>query len=295
VANCPFCPGNEHLTPAETFRIQGDGSWQVRVVPNKFAGLDASGVVTRKLERIKRTISGVGVHEVIIETPDHSTSPALLSDAEFELVVQAYHRRYNTVSADPRVAQVTVFKNQGEAAGTSLAHPHAQLVGTPIIPTQVRDRMEHALRFYDETGECLVCSVLADEMRDQIRIVAMNAEFVAFIPYAALTPFHLWIYPLHHRASFSEATDVQLAELSRLLRTILRKIHFGLTNPDYNLSIRTPPHEVHGLPYHHWYVTVVPRVTRAAGFEIGSGMYVNVSLPEESAAFLRSAPDPALV
>jgi len=264
--------------------------------PNKFAVLDATGVLTRKLERVKRTISGVGIHEVIIETPDHSKSPALLSEAEFELVIQTYHRRYDAVSADPRGAQVTVFKNQGEGAGTSLAHPHSQLVGTPIIPTQIRDRMEHSLRFYDETGECLFCSVMADEMLDQTRIVGTNDEFVAFIPYAALTPFHLWIYPRHHSASFAEATDAQLVDLSRLLHRMLRKIYFGLKNPDYNLSVRTSPREVRGLPYYHWYVTVVPRVSRVAGFEIGSGMFVNVSVPEESAAFLRSVPsDPVRV
>jgi UDPglucose--hexose-1-phosphate uridylyltransferase len=290
VATCPFCPGNEHLTPSETFRIPAQGAWQVRVVPNKFAVLDPTGVPTRRLEKIKRTIAGVGVHEVIVETPDHGKSPALLSEAEFELMLQAYHRRYSAVSSDPRVALVTVFKNQGEGAGTSLVHPHSQLVGTPIIPTQVRDRMEHALRFYDETGECLFCSVVADEMLDQVRIVGTTDDFVAFVPFAALTPFHLWIYPLRHSASFIEATDAQLADLSRLLRTVLRKVHFGLKNPDYNLSVRTPPREVRGLPYYHWYVTLVPRVTRVAGFEIGSGMFVNVSLPEESADFLRRTP-----
>jgi UDPglucose--hexose-1-phosphate uridylyltransferase len=289
VPECPFCPGNEHLTPPERFRIGSDSAWHVRVVANKFAALDASGQLTRNIEGLKRRIAGVGIHDVIIETPDHSRTLALLSESHLEQVIHAYHRRYEAVTADPRIAHATLFKNHGERAGTSLEHPHSQIVGTPIIPPQVRDRMENALRFYDETGECIVCSVLADELGDQTRIVAEGTDFVAFIPYAALTPFHLWIYPRRHAASFTEATNSELADLARLLRTVLRKLYFGLENPDYNLSVRTPPREACGLRYYHWYVTIVPRVTRTAGFEIGSGMFINVALPEESADFLRKA------
>ena len=294
VATCPFCPGNEHLTPPESYRLEKNGAWQVRVVPNKFAALDATAELSRRLEGIKRTVSGAGIHEVIIETPDHSKTMALLSEAEFAQVMETYQRRYNAITADPRVAHATLFKNHGERAGTSLEHPHSQIVGTPIIPPQVRTRMETALRFYDETGECIFCSVMADELLDQIRIVAQSEHFVAFIPYAALTPFSMWIFPLHHTASFSEATEAELGDLARLLRTVLRKVHFGLANPDYNLSIRTPPPEARGLRYYHWYVSMIPRVTRIAGFEIGSGMFINVALPEKTAEFMRNAPaDPA--
>jgi UDPglucose--hexose-1-phosphate uridylyltransferase len=287
---CVFCPGNETLTPPEVFRIAQDGAWQVRVVPNKFSALDAAGELTRRSEGIKRVISGVGIHEVIVETPAHDRPPALQSEAEYERVIQAYRQRYDDVTRDPRVAHVTLFKNHGERAGSSLEHPHSQLVGTPIIPPQVRDRMENALRFYDETGDCIFCSVLSDELVDQVRVVTQTEHFVAFLPFAALTPFHLWIFPLRHRASFLEATEEELADLARLLRSIQRKFYFGLENPDYNLSIRTPPREASGLKYYHWYVSLIPRVTRVAGFEIGSGMFINVALPEKSAEFLRNTP-----
>ncbi|MBI3670499.1 MAG: galactose-1-phosphate uridylyltransferase [Acidobacteria bacterium] len=290
VADCPFCPGNEAKTPPETYRVERHGAWQVRVVPNKFAALDAGAELTRRHDGLKRTISGAGIHEVIIETPDHRRTLPLLSELDFAEVLDTYQRRYNAITADPRVAHATLFKNHGERAGTSLEHPHAQIVGTPIIPPQVRDRMENALRFYDETGECIFCSLMADELLDGVRIVAQSKDFVAFIPFAALTPFHLWIYPLRHTASFSDATQEQLADLARLLRTVLRKVYFGLKNPDYNLSIRTPPHEARGLRYYHWYLSVIPRVTRIAGFEIGSGMFINTALPEKSAEFLRCAP-----
>jgi UDPglucose--hexose-1-phosphate uridylyltransferase len=291
---CPFCPGNEGKTPPETYRLPANGKWQVRVVPNKFAALDAGAELVRRSEGLKRVIAGVGIHEVIIESPAHDKTLALLSDAEVENVIRAYQQRYNAVSEDPRVAHVTLFKNHGERAGTSLEHPHSQLVGTPIIPPQVRERMENALRFYDETGDCIFCSVMAEELFDHSRIIAQTDHFLCFVPYAALTPFHIWIYPLRHTANFTDATDAELTDLARLLRRLLRKIYYGLDNPDYNLSVRTPPLEARGMRYYHWYVSVIPRVTRVAGFEIGSGMFINVALPEASAEYLRKVPaDPA--
>lgn len=286
---CPFCPGNEDKTPPEVFRINNGSAWQVRVVPNKFAALDAGAELIRRVDGLKRTISGAGIHEVIIETPLHDKSLAQLTESEMDSVIEAYRHRYDAVTRDPRVAHVTLFRNHGERAGTSLEHPHSQLVGTPIIPPQVRDRMENALRFYDENGDCIFCSVMADELVDLSRIIVQSEHFVAFIPYAALTPFHIWIFPLRHTATFLEATESELADLSRTLRKVLRKIYFGLDNPDYNLSLRTPPREAAGLKYYHWYVSLIPRVTRVAGFEIGSGMFINVALPEASADFLRRA------
>ena len=294
VENCPFCPGNEHLTPPESFSAANGQSWQVRVIPNKFSALDASAELVRRSEGLKRTISGAGRHEVIIETPDHSKTLALLSEADFDRVIHTYRHRYDALTEDPRVAHATLFRNHGERAGTSLEHPHSQVVGTPLIPPQVRDRMENALRFYDENGDCIYCSVMADELADQSRVIAQSNDFVAFIPYAALTPFHLWIFPLRHSATFLEATEGEMADLARLLRKVLRKIYFALDNPDFNLSVRTPPREASGLKYFHWYLSVIPRVTRVAGFEIGSWMFINVALPEQSAEFLRHAPvDPS--
>lgn len=284
---CPFCPGNEAKTPPETLRISSNGTWQVRVVPNKFAALDPTGELVRNNTALKRQIAGVGIHEVIVETPAHDRTLAQLSTEEFASVLAAYRQRYDAVTRDPRVAHVTLFKNHGERAGTSLEHAHSQLVGTPIIPPQVRDRMEHALRFYDETGDCVFCAVLADEMIDQARVVEQSEHFCAFIPYAALTPFHLWIFPLRHTATFLEATDEEIADLTVLLRRVLRKLYLGLANPDYNLSLRTPPREARGMKYYHWYLSVIPRVSRIAGFEIGSGMFINTALPEASAEYLR--------
>jgi UDPglucose--hexose-1-phosphate uridylyltransferase len=294
VASCPFCPGNERMTPPEKLRLMhdpaaNDAQWQVRVVPNKFAALDAKAEIERQTLGIKRSVSGAGLHDVIIENPAHNKPLALLDEKEFDRVMDAYQRCYDDVTADPRVAHATLFKNHGERAGTSLEHPHSQIVGTPIMPPQVRERMETSLRFYDETGECIICSTMADELIDQSRIIQQNDDFVAFIPYAALTPFSIWIFPLRHTATFPETTDAEMQSLSRILRNTLRRIHFGLENPDLNLSVRTPPREASGLKYFHWYLSIIPRVTRTAGFEIGSGMFINTALPEQSAEYLRKA------
>ena len=224
---------------------------------------------------------------MIIETPAHDKTLALLDEREMDRVIETYQRCYARVTEDPRVAHATLFKNHGERAGTSLEHSHSQIVGTPIIPPQVRERMETALRFYDETGDCIICSLMADELVDQVRVVEQNDDFVAFIPFAAMSPFHLWIVPIRHAATFLEATDPELASLARMLRSVLRRVYYGLENPDYNMSVRTPPREANGMKYYHWYLSITPRVTRIAGFEIGSGMYINTSLPEQSAEFLR--------
>lgn len=289
---CPFCPGNEAKTPPETFRLpEGKKKpWQVRVVPNKFAALAAEGEPERMNVGIKHTVSGVGVHEVIVESPQHNLTLARMSDAGVEQVVEAYLARYHAVVADRRVEQVTLFKNHGPDAGTSLEHPHAQLIGTPIIPSDVRDRMENALRFYDETGRCIYCTTLAEECEEGTRLVDENEHFAAFVPFAALSPFHIWIFPKRHSASFGRMTEGELPALAHILRRVLIRLHDGLHDPDFNFVIRTAPKECEPVRYYHWYVSVVPRVTKLAGFELGSGMFINVAQPEASAEFLRQVP-----
>ena len=160
VDTCPFCPGNEKMTPPETYVVPDTNSWRVRVTPNKFAAVSYEGELHRSVHGIRRTVTGVGIHEVIVETPDHSKTTALLKDHEVETVIQTYLNRFLFASADPRVEQVTLFKNHGEAAGTSLEHPHSQIIATPVITAQLRDRLINSLKHFDEFGECLFCHVL---------------------------------------------------------------------------------------------------------------------------------------
>jgi UDPglucose--hexose-1-phosphate uridylyltransferase len=287
VATCPFCPGNEKMTPPETYVVPDTKTWQLRVTPNKFAALSYEGERRRSIQGIRRTVTGVGIHEVIVETPDHSKTTGLLSDREVEIIVDAYLNRFKAASSDPRVEQVTIFKNHGDAAGTSLEHPHSQLIATPVITTQLRDRLMSALHHFDEFGECIFCRVLEQELADGARIVLETPHFVSLIPFAALTPFSMLVMPRRHMACFDEMNDAEAADLAHNLRVTLASLYHGLKDPDFNYVVRTAPPENRGVKYYHWYVSIIPRITKMAGFELGSGMFINVSLPEESASFLR--------
>lgn len=287
VESCPFCPGNESKTPPEVMRIRAGDSWAVRVIPNKFAALSADLQPTRSLQHLRRRVDGFGFHEVIIDSPDHSRYMGLLSDEHVASILSVYRERYNALSVDRRVNHITIFKNHGTDAGASLQHPHSQLIATPVIPSQVRHRLHEALRHYDDVGECMFCHMVEREVEDQTRIVLKGEHFVAMEVFAAPTPFATHIFPLRHMASFGDITGLEIADLARLLRTLLAKIYVGLENPDLNFTVRSGPTEYSGARHFHWYVSVIPRLTRVAGFELGSGMFINTVLPEAAAEFLR--------
>ena len=286
-STCPFCPGNENKTPGEIMQMSSDGSWKIRVTPNKFAALNQEGERTRINEDLKHLVSGVGRHEVIIESPFHNTTPALMPVEDVSDILRVYKTRFLDIYNDPRIEHVIIFKNYGEMAGTSIDHPHSQIIGTPVTPLQVRDRIDETTRYFDNTGECLMCATVRTELAEGRRIILDTKHFVTFIPYAALSPFHTWIFPKKHNASFGDISDEEIADLAYSLKTVLSKYYHGLDNPDYNYVIRSEGPKESGSEYFHWYLSIVPRVIQAAGFELGSGMYINTSLPEEIAEFLR--------
>jgi len=289
VETCPFCPGHEDKTPPEVMRYPANSGdpWKVRVIPNKFAALSSEVQPTRSRQHLRRRIDGFGFHEVIIDSPDHSRSMALLSDEQVGHILTVYKNRYHALSRDRRVNHITIFKNHGSDAGASLQHPHSQLIATPMIPSQVRHRLDEALRHYDDVGECMYCHMVEREIEDQTRIVMKSEHFVAMEVFAAPTPFATHIFPLRHMASFGDITELETTDLARVLRTLLAKIYVGLENPDLNFTIRSGPTEYSGARHFHWYVSVIPRLTRVAGFELGSGMFINTVLPEAAAEFLR--------
>jgi UDPglucose--hexose-1-phosphate uridylyltransferase len=211
----------------------------------------------------------------------------LLSDGHVASILSVYKERYNALSLDRRVNHITIFKNHGTDAGASLQHPHSQLIATPVIPSQVRHRLHEARRHYDDAGECMFCHMVEREVEDQTRIVLKGEHFVAMEVFASATPFATHIFPLRHMASFGDISDLEIVDLARVLRTLLAKIYVGLENPDLNFTVRSGPTEYSGARHFHWYVSVIPRLTRVAGFELGSGMFINTVLPEAAAEFLR--------
>jgi UDPglucose--hexose-1-phosphate uridylyltransferase len=285
---CPFCPGNEKMTPPEILRLHDGDGWRARVVPNKFAALSPDSQPDRTIHRSLRSMGGFGHHDVIVETPDHSLPMALMPDSQVADILRIYKTRYDYLSLDPRIAQVTIFKNHGADAGTSLEHPHSQMIATPVISYQVRQRFQEALRHYDDFGCCIFCQMIEEELQEKRRIVLESEHFVAAELFASPAPFFTHIYPRRHMASFGDISSKEIVDLGRVLRTVLAKLYHGLENPDFNFTIRTAPAELMGVRYFHWYLSVIPRLTRTAGFELGSGMFINTVIPEEAADFLRN-------
>ncbi|MFQ5735587.1 MAG: DUF4931 domain-containing protein [Thermodesulfobacteriota bacterium] len=286
LSSCPFCPGNEHRTPQEKTRLPDDGSWRVRVVENKYPALSGTEV-KRSVEGMRRMVPGSGIHEVIIESRRHDVNTALMELAHLQDVIRVYRDRFLAAHNDPVVEHVIIFKNHGEGAGTSLEHTHSQLIATPVVPVQFRERVYAAQQFFDSTGDCLICSILRQERDEGVRVITDTEHFLTFVPYAALSPFHTWIFPKRHTAAFSTITDDEIKDLSYHLKTFLSKCYYGLENPDYNYVIKSSRPQDAENEYCHWYLSVVPRITKAAGFELGSGMFINTSIPEKSAEFIR--------
>jgi len=289
--SCPFCPGNESQTPEEVFRLplsDKASAWDVRVVPNRFAALTLNGDITRREDgRFFRKMDGVGAHEVIIETPSHNTPMALEAYQQVENVLIAYQQRYNTLKKNRQFKFITIFKNHGWASGTSLIHPHSQLVATPLAATYYRRKFDVAVDYYDDVGKCLYCDLLAEELEKGERIVAETKEFVILHPYASRVPYETWIIPKRHCASFGLFSSTHLPELAMVLKDTLLCLYRGLDNPAFNLMIDTTTTEDEEDPYYHWHIRIVPRLTTIAGFEMGSGIYINPARPEDTASLMK--------
>jgi len=286
--DCPFCPGNEAKTPRESFRLGDEKAWRVRVAANKFPALSPQEKQKRSLDGMFWSLSGYGVHEVIIEHPKHNMLIPLMSVNEVRDIIQTYKDRSQAIQQVPGIESIVIFKNHGAKAGTSLEHPHSQIIATPIIPPQLRKRITQAMQYFDQTGKCVFCQTLAEELRAGSRIVFESEHFVSFSPYAALSPFHLWIFPRRHDASFAGIAENEAGDLAGNLKDTLSRLYYGLDNPDLNVTIHSTPIHENSPDYFHWYISIIPRISNVAGFELGSGMFINTALPEQSAEFLRA-------
>ena len=291
-AACPFCPGNEASTPPGLLRLPGPGGsgWAVRVIPNKFGALTPSGEpVRRECGPLFREMDGVGHHEVIVETPRHDRTMSRMTDAEVELVLRAYQARYKALRADARVKYIIIFKNHGERAGTSLSHPHSQLVAAPVPPMQTRRKYEVATAHFDDTGRCLYCDLIEAEVEAKDRLVLETDRFVVFQPYASRVPFETWIAPKRHEPSFAQVSAEDLVGLARVLRRTLATLGAVLGAHDFNYVLHSAPVEDEGKRYYLWHIQILPRLQTIAGLELGSGIFVTTMAPEESASLVRDA------
>ncbi len=285
--DCPFCPGNESKTPPSLYSIERNGTWSLRVVPNKFAALQSHLTTQRKHEGRFLKADGFGIAEVVIETPYHNRTIATMDMEEVRHTVRAYKERYLALADTGKVDLITIFRNYGERAGTSLEHPHSQIIATPIVPPHVRNPLYQSQLACDTFGDCIYCGMMEEERRQQVRIVEETPFFLVLCPFASRSPFETRIYPKTHRSSFAAVSDQELMEFAQVLQRTLKRLYIGLNDPDYNYIIRSAPIEDSDVKYHHWYLVIVPKLTTPAGFEIGTGIYINTTLPEQCAEFLR--------
>lgn len=295
LAACPFCPGHEALAPPEIYAVRppgaGPSEWQVRVVPNKFPALRIEDDPSRREEGPAfRCMGGCGAHEVIVECRQHGVPLAQQPVEQIERVLGTLQLRHRDLLGDRRFQTVIIFKNHGEAAGTSLRHPHWQLIATPVVPRLLRLKHAQAMEYFDQTGRCLYADLLEQELAAGRRVLAANDHFVAVLPYASHVPFETWILPRLRQASFTRVAAERLLPLAELLKCVLLRLHTGLGNPDFNLTIDAAPRNDEDEEYFQWHMRILPRLHTPAGFELGSGMSINTVLPEDATAFLQEAP-----
>jgi UDPglucose--hexose-1-phosphate uridylyltransferase len=288
--SCPFCPGNEAMTPPESFTLLDKNSkkWRIRVFPNHFPALTPEGSTERREhDGFFLDMDGKGIHEVIVETPHHNAPLALADESRLVDVLLTYQKRYIALSETPFLKLIIIFKNHGPSAGTSLEHPHSQLVATPVVPRHIRMRHEIAVQYYDDTGRSLYSDLVNHELQSAERIVLDTEKFAVFHPFASHSPFETWVVPKTYQASFCNVSPEDIKGLAHVLRITLLKLYKGLNNPDYNLVIDTAPMGDENKDYYLWHMRIIPRLTEVAGFEIGTGIYINTALPEETAQFMR--------
>ncbi len=292
-AVCPFCPGNEDATPPEIMAFRNGGGppntpgWHVRVVTNKFPVLMTVGDLSWEGDGVYDKMPGIGAHEVIIDSPHHDETLGRMAEHQVQDVLCAYRERILDLKNDSRLRYVLIFKNHGEAAGASLEHPHSQLIATPIVPKRVREDVNGARLYYEANKRCVYCDIIQQELSQKRRVISTNDHYVVMAPFASRFPFETWIIPRTHYVSFEDTPREEYTSLARIVRETFHRIEQVLSNPPYNLVIHNAPFREEDRPYCHWRLEITPRLIRLAGFEWGTGFYINPTPPEEAAQYLR--------
>jgi UDPglucose--hexose-1-phosphate uridylyltransferase len=291
---CPFCPGNESKTPPEVlaFRPSGNANeagWTLRVVPNKFPALRVEGDLNRQGEGLYDKMTGIGAHEVLIETPDHMATLSDVEEKRVEDLFWALRERILDLKKDIRLRYVLFFKNQGEAAGATLEHTHSQLIALPVVPKRVQEELDGAKKYFEYKERCVFCDIMRQEVDSGTRVVLQTDHFLVMSPYAPRFPFETWIIPKQHHSHIESVSHNAMQNLASVLGSTLRRIDKTLENPPYNFILHTAPLQESRMEHYHWHIEIIPKLTRVAGFEWGSGFYINPTPPEESAKFLREA------
>ncbi|KAA3634148.1 MAG: galactose-1-phosphate uridylyltransferase [Calditrichaeota bacterium] len=291
---CPFCPGQEDNTPPEIIAYRSQESepnqpgWRLRVISNKYPALVVEGTLNREPKGLYDRMHGVGAHEVIIETPEHDVDIVDMKDENVKDILWAYRERMLDLERDSRLKYILIFKNHGEAAGASLEHSHSQLIATPIIPKRVSEELDGSKRYFEFKERCIYCDIIRQEIADDERIVKDFDSFITVQPFAPRFPFETWIVPKSHQSSYLEMSDSDYLVLAKCLKDTLTRLKMALNDPPFNFMIHTRPVSRESHEYYHWHIEIIPKLTKVAGFEWGSGFYINPTAPEEAAEYLKN-------
>lgn len=298
---CPFCTGKKDPAIEELFSIRNESNrdqWEVNVVRNRSPFLAPSGELWRKGKGLYDLINGVGVHELIIETPAHIGNMADLETSQIDKVLYTYVQRMRHHEADMRLKYMLVFKNHGwDAGGGRVAHTRSQIIGTPVNMKRVKEELENAKRYFEYHDRCIFCDIIRQEQELKERVIIENNDMIALCPFASRFPFEVWIFPKRHACDFHTLDGEERMSLARMLKEILLKLKVLLSDPPYNYVIHTAPfrrasHKKYwttiGEDY-HWHLEITPRLTKVAGFEWGTGFYICTTVPEMAAKYLREA------
>jgi UDPglucose--hexose-1-phosphate uridylyltransferase len=291
---CMLCGGHERETPPEVLVYRDkpdDGGWRVRVVPSRFPALRVEGDLERRGHGLYDLMNGIGAHEVVVESPRHDDALARLPVSAVEDVVRAWRDRIVDLKRDQRFRSIAVFKAYGLAAEVALEHPHSEVLATPIPPQGLSDELHHARAYHDYRERCLFCDILHQEAEERARVVVETEHVLAFAPFAARFPFETWLLPRRHVPAFELSGAVELRELARALRAVLRKLERALGDPPFDLLLHSAPFAESDSPYYHWHLEITPRFGPPAGFDWSSGFQINPMPPEDAARFLRDASD----
>lgn len=298
---CPFCGGHEEETPPEIWAYRTKGTdkntpgWWVRTVPNKFPALCIEGMLNERSEGVYQAISGIGAHEVIIETPRHQVEFQEHPVEQVEEIIRMWRDRSLDLRRDHRFKYIQIFKNHGLEGGASIEHTHCQIIATPRVPKSVKEEMDQGIaRHQKMTGRCIFCDMVEEEKNSGQRLVVESDHFLAFCPWASRFPFEIWIIPRRHQDDFAGITDNEIKSLAWVLRDCIQRLTDILDDPPYNMVLHTAPVNSEPWPGYHWHIEILPRLTKMAGFEFGTDYYINPTPPEMAAQALREGRHPVV-
>lgn len=295
-AHCPFCPGREGETPPEIAAIRKPGSaaWTKRVFRSAAPVVAPDEELVRRGEGMFDMMSGYGVHEVIVDAPEHAASPATMPPEEIAELILLWRDRYLALKAESQIRCITLFANKGLASGATITHSHSQIIATPIIPRRLSEEIAQAYAYFQLKERCVFCDVIESDTAGSgggagERTVFANAEFVVVAPFSSRVPYEMWILPKEHASHFEEITALSAYPLAEALRASLASLNRLLQDPPYSFVLHTAPTKERGMVHYHWHIEIMPRLTNLAGFEWGTGFYINPVLPELAAVRLSAA------